>query len=207
MFRDKAGREEAARRLVRGAYRKRGDKLKVYLVKQKKGMKYPAKGVQVTAGIIGGKIRFWRYVVGNWNSSQAVAMYTELEKTLAKVMPARAATPGNRWTVLEDNDPTGYKSSAARKIKKELRMDVLALPPRSPDMNTLDYYGWHAVNVRMREKEGSFAVDRRESEDEFKKRLRKTALSLPKAEVTKAVMDMSRRVKLLDKEKGGLFTE
>ena len=51
------------------------------------------------------------------------------------------------------------------------------------------------------------AINRRESEEAFKKRLRRVALSLPTAVVKKAVRDMSRRAKKLVEVKGGLFTE
>ena len=50
-------RNEAARRQVRGGYRRRGDLPKPFLVKRKPQMKYSAPSVQVTAAIVKGKVR------------------------------------------------------------------------------------------------------------------------------------------------------
>ena len=50
----------------------------------------------------------------------------------------------------------------------------------------LDYSLWHEINVRMREQEKGFAENKKESVEEFKKRLRRTALSLPQSVVSKA---------------------
>ena len=57
---------------------------------------------------------------------------------------------------MEDNDPTGYKSSAAQAVKEELGITVMSLPPRSPDLNVLDYALWNAMNRRLRAQESKF---------------------------------------------------
>jgi len=203
LFRDRAGRAEAARRQVRGAYRARGEGPKPWMVKANPSMKYPAKGVQVTAAVINGKIRVWRYVEGQWGAQQAVKMYKEtLVKALRRNFPKQKT-----FTVMEDNDPAGYKSKAALAAKSTVGIKTLRLPPRSPDLNVLDYSLWHAINVAMRKQEARMRVDRRESVKAFKQRLRQVALSLPKKTVTKAVQDMRRRVQLVRRARGGLFTE
>ena len=71
----------------------------------------------------------------------------------------------------------------------------------------MDYSLWHAINLRMRKQEASWPSDKRESADEYKQRLRKTALGLPQAQVTKCVGDMVRRCDQLFKRKGQLFRE
>ena len=81
------------------------------------------------------------------------------------------------------------------------------LPRRSPDLNVLDYCLWHEINVRMRAQETTLRPAFKETPDAFKKRLRKTALSLPKSLVTRAVGDMKRRLQLIKKAKGGLINE
>ena len=43
------------------------------------------------------------------------------------------------WTVLEDNDPTGFKSTAGKNAKRESKIKVFAIPKRSPDLNVCDY--------------------------------------------------------------------
>ena len=59
----------------------------------------------------------------------------------------------------------------------------------------------------MRAAERKMPSNKKESTDAYKARLRKTALGLPKIVVEKAVKDMHRRVQLLMKTKGDLFTE
>ena len=98
-------------------------------------------------------------------------------------------------------------SKLALATKSSVGIKTIRLPPRSPDLNLLDYSLWHAVNVKMREQEARMKIDKRESADAFKARLRKVALSLPKKTVTKAVKDMRRRLQLVHAAKGGLFKE
>ena len=81
------------------------------------------------------------------------------------------------------------------------------LPPRSPDLNVLDYSIWHEINVRMRKQEAAFDEAKKETMDEYLKRLRHTALTLPTSVVSKAVGDMKRRVAEVQKERGGLVKE
>ena len=71
----------------------------------------------------------------------------------------------------------------------------------------MDYSLWHAINVAMRKQEETMNIKKTESAAAFKARLRKCALGLPKKTVTKAVMDMRRRVQLMHKAKGGQFKE
>jgi hypothetical protein len=123
-------REYSARRSVRGAYMKKGSQPKRWLVKPMNGsntVKYS--GVTVTAGVINGKIRFWHYVDGRWTAAQAVVMYQKLHKALTKAFPAHKGP----FTIIEDNDPTGYKSRRGLDAKKKLNIRTDDLPPRSSD--------------------------------------------------------------------------
>ena len=103
--------------------------------------------------------------------------------------------------------PSGYKSSKGSVAKLEAPIRADSLPRRSPDLNVLDYSLWHTINLRMRRQEKSFTANFTESEDEFKARLKRTAMRLPAAIVSKAIGDMHRRVRMVLKEKGGLFNE
>ena len=199
-------RHEAARRQIRGGYRGRGDKPKSYLVKRKPHMKYSAPSVQVTAAIIKGKIRMFEFVKGNWNGEKAANMYKgPLLKALRKAYPETARTKNPRFTVLEDNDPAGYKSSKGIAAKKEAGLVSVVLPKRSPDLNPLDYAIWSAINRAMRKQEKTMRKNFRESKEAYMARLRKTALSLPKATVEKAVKQMYNRVRWVIEAQGGLF--
>ena len=59
----------------------------------------------------------------------------------------------------------------------------------------------------MREAEKHWPNDFKESRDEYKARLRRTALSLPASVVGKAVADMQRRALALKNAKGHHFEE
>ena len=179
------------------------------MVKPKGGnVKFPAQGVGVTAAVINGRIRMWEYVDGRWNGEKAASMYEgPLLKAIKKAYPDQAKKPSTKWVVLEDNDPTGYKSSKGMSAKKSVGIITDDLPRRSPDLNVLDYALWHAINLRMRKQEASWPSDKKESADEYKQRLRKTALGLPQSYVAKCVGDMARRCGQLFKRKGQLFRE
>ena len=204
---DRRAREHEARRAVRGAYRAGSSAVESHLVKPKAHIKYPMPGVQVTAAVVKGRVRFWHVTEGRWNAARAVEMYAALAKTLAKAYPERAAKPRARWTVLEDNDPAGYKASAAQAKKAELGISTMSLPPRSPDLNVLDYSIWSEINRRLRQQEARFRSSRKESKVRFLKRLRRVALTLPASFVTKAVQSMKRRCKSIEANKGYLIEE
>ena len=204
-----AGRSHAARRSIRGAFQELGQEPEGHMVKPKGGnVKFPAQSVGVTAAVINGRIRMWEYVDGRWNGEKAANMYTgPLLKAIKKAYPDQAKKPTTKWVVLEDNDPTGYKSSKGMSAKKSVGISTDDLPRRSPDLNVLDYALWHAINLRMRKQEASWPSDKKESADEYKQRLRKTALGLPQSYVAKCVGDMARRCGQLFKRKGQLFRE
>ena len=198
------GRDLAARRNCRGAYQKKGGQPKKWLVKPKACYKAKFGSIQVTAAVIKGKIRMWHYVEKKWSAKAAAHMYTNvLAKALKKAYPKRKSP----YIVIEDNDPTGYQSKAGIAAKKEANIVADSLPKRSPDLNVLDYSLWSQINRRMRDQEARFPKNKKETIDEFKKRLRKTALNLPTSAVKTAVGSMKRRCETISKLKGGLFNE
>ena len=211
LFTTGAGRSHAARRLIRGAYQKRGEQPEGHMVKPKGGnMKYPARGVTVTAAVIKGRIRMWNYVDGNWNGQKAADMYNgPLLRAMKRAYPGRAKKSGAAWEVLEDNDPAGFKSSKARTAKLDAGIKTDDLPRRSPDLNVLDYSLWRAINIAMRAQERTWPQGKTETAEEFKARLRKTAMGLPVALVKKVVGNMHARCRLClsAKPPGGLFKE
>jgi hypothetical protein len=207
-YTNKNGRQHAARRGVQGAYSKEGTRPENFLVKPKKAQKFPAPGITVTAAVIKGRIRMWDYVDGRGSAGNAAAMYEgPLCKAMSKAYPEIAAKPYAKWVVLEDNDPAGYKARKAMQAKERAGIVTEDLPKRSPDLNVLDYCLWHEINVRMRIQEQSFSEDYKESIKDYKARLRRTALGLPTALVSRAVADMKRRTKELVAGKGRLFVE
>ena len=90
IYKNGKDRHEAARRQVRGGFRRRGDQPKPYLVKRKPECKYSAPSVQVTAAIIKGKIRVFNFVDGKWNGEKAANMYKgPLLTALRKAFPEK----------------------------------------------------------------------------------------------------------------------
>ena len=141
----------------------------------------------VVAGIIGCRVRVWHYIEeGKWNGTVAADTYANVLK------PALVRYRGDkrRSSVLEDNDPTGYKSRLAQTMKASLGIHALQFPGCSPDLNPLDYFVWEAVESRMQKNVPSGV----ESVDAFKKRLRRTALAVPESVIRKGVADLLPRV-------------
>ena len=99
---------------------------------------------------------------------------------------------------MEDNDPTGYKSSLGKKAKASLGIEAVPMPAYSPDLNQLEFSLWEEVQRRM--------LDRTPKQVEtvaaYKKRLRLTALRLPSAIVKKAVEAMPARMQDIVAAKG-----
>ena len=101
----------------------------------------------------------------------------------------------------------GTRAPKGKLAKKEAGLISVDLPPRSPDLNPLDYSFWHAINVAMRKQETKMRKTTYESKAAYLDRLRKTALSLPRTTVQNAVKDMYKRVRSVSRNRGGLFIE
>ena len=116
--------------------------------------------------------------------------------------------PGRaRFTILEDNDPVGFRSTKGLQAKTSAKLTVFEIPRRSPDLNVCDYALWRMVIKKMRSEEAAWPKKKRETREEYIARLRKTALSLSPVFVRKAIGDMRRRCARLLAAKGGLFEE
>ena len=198
-------RKHAAQETTRGKYRKRGQGLGEGHTKPVSNTKFNtgAPGVKVLACVGNGKVLVWEYLEGPWGGRAADRAYRGL---IAKAL--RSEYPGRRsFTILEDNDPSGFKSSIARTAKQEEGIVVFEIPKRSPCLNVCDYFLWSAVNRRMREQERGFALSKRETRAAYLKRLRRAALSLPPDVLGAAVGDMKRRCLRLQEADGGNIEE
>ena len=148
------------------------------------------------------------FVDGKWNGEKAANMYKgPLLKALRKAFLEKGGVKNFKFKVLEDNDPSGYKSSKGKLAKEEAGLISVDLPPRSPDLNPLDYSVWHAINVAMRRQETKMRKTTYESKVAYLNRLRKTALSLPRTTMQNAVKDMYKRVRSVSRNRGGLFID
>ena len=198
-------REHEAKRSIRGVFRKDGEGLDEGYVRPPKGSQNPHSGQKsalISCGVGPSGVIFWEEVKTTWGGEAAKDLYTMIGKKLRAKHPHR-----RKFRMLEDNDPTGYKSSKGIAAKEEQKLEVFAIPKRSPDLNVLDYAIWTEVNKRMRQQEKDWPKSKRETREEYLRRLRKTAMGLPKAFVRKCIGDMRRRCQRLFDKKGGLFEE
>ena len=198
-------RQYAAQREVRGGYRLPGQGLDEAYVVANKALRFNpgVKSAMIAAGVGNGRVRMWHALTNKWSGLAAADLYQGPAKdALKRAWPAKRC-----FTVLEDNDPTGFKSTAGKKAKVDARIKVFVIPARSPDLNVCDYALWSQVSRVMRRQEKSFPPSKRESPDEFLQRLHRAAKGLSKAFVDKSIGDMARRCKRLYAARGGLFEE
>ena len=161
------------------------------------------KSVIVSVAISAKRVLMCRVVPDRWNASEAAAMYrTSLGPALKRASPGK-----KRFLVLEDNNPSGYKTKAALEAKGEVGIECLEFPKRSPDLNPLDYGFWDVVNRRMRKQEAAFPKTKRETRDEFIVRLKRTITRVPESVLTPLVQSMKRRCVALKASGGKHFEE
>ena len=106
--------------------------------------------------------------------------------------------------ILEDNDPSVYKSRAAEDAKKTAGISPMSCPKRSPEMNTLDYGFWYRMKKRLWGQEAAFPKSKREARGECIKRLQ-TALRVPASVLGPLAGFMERRCKALESAGGKRF--
>jgi hypothetical protein len=105
------------------------------------------------------------------------------------------------WLVLRQPHETNYKSGKAVAAKKHLKFKVMSLPRYSPDLNPLDFLLiWENIETRML-KEGPKSG--RETVEQYKARLRQTAMKTSRVLIKKAILNMNVRIKAVYKAKGG----
>ena len=192
--------KKAARRLkmikVRGHLRTRAEgKLKSFVKPNaRKNQVNPGGTLNVCAGIVNCKVRLWHYLPCTWSGQVAAETYRgPIRRALKKHRGEKA-----KYVVLEDNDPTGYKSNKALEAKRDLGIQAMQFPRYSPDLNPLDFYLWDAIERRMRA-----AKTAPMSVAAYKARLRRVAMSIPEAEIREAVLSIKARAKAVYDAKGG----
>ena len=195
-----AMRAIAAMREVRGAYREKGQGLDEGYVVVPKHMKQNtgAKSAKIAGGVGKGKVLLWHNIGKSWNSEVASNLYKgPILAALHRTYP-RARS----YLMLEDNDPTGFKSSAGVRTKNQANIRVLAIPKRSPDLSGMDYAVWKKIVQTMRSQERRFKKSKRESRSDFLARLQRTAKSLPRSFINKAIGNMKERCNRVYEAKG-----
>lgn len=185
-------------RKVRFHLRKRSEGLKRGFTKpsgQKKQRINPGASVSVLAGVVGGRIRIWHYLPKKrWNGKIAAACYEgPIKKALERCFGRK-----KEYLILEDNDPTGYQSNAAKAAKRRVSIKRVPFPRYSPDLMPLDFSLWDEIERRMSKRE-----PKNETVEHYKKRLRRTALAIPAKVVRKTLQAILPRALAVIKEDGG----
>jgi transposase len=182
---------------VRGQIRTRAEGLSEGFTKpnSRKHRSNPGASVSICAGIVNNKIRLWQELPKTWNGEEAAKLYSgPILKTLQKHRGKKRS-----YTVLEDNDPTGYKSNKGKKAKEQAGIAPIEFPKYSPDLNPLDFTIWNEIERKMM----ASKIKRLETEAEYKKRLRRTAMSLSENYIKKAMASVWKRAQMVIDEEGG----
>ena len=190
---------------MRRTYRKRQSTLASAHVKPSKAQKQNtgARSVMIACAVGSGRILMWHEVKGAWNGDAAATMYGgPLRTNLQRAAPRKRACD-----VMEDNDPSGYKSRKGVAAKEAAGIRTIFLPPRSPDLNPLDYSIRAEINKRMRTQEKKWPASKTEDRQDYLDRLRRTARNLPATYIEKTVGALARRCAQVIKARGGHFPE
>ena len=188
-------RHHMAKQELTGQLRTRAEGLKKHFTKPKakEHRRNLGGAVNVCAGISNCRIVLWEYH-SKWNGQVAAELYKgPILKALKKHRGLKAS-----YLLVEDNDPTGYKSGKAMAEKRRLKLKTIEWPRYSPDLMPLDFSLCTDIKARM----AAGAPKGRESIAAFKMRLRHTALTTPKATVRKAVAAMRGRASKICDAKG-----
>ena len=150
----------AAMREVRGAYRMKSQGLEENYVVVPKYLKFNtgAKSARISGGVGKGRMLLWHELKRQWNGKAAADLYLGPGRSAL-----RRAWPRKRsFSMLEDNDPTGFKSIAGGKAKASAKIRVLEIPKRSPDLSVMDYAIWKQGTRTMRLQERRFKTTRKQ---------------------------------------------
>lgn len=206
VYTNKAARARAAKEGTWGSFRTKAQGLLAQYVRPSKRLRWNpgARGVHVLAGVGKGRVLIWEYIDGRkWSGAVAAEMYKgPIADAFEKHFPDNPT-----WLMLEDNDPTGFRSKAGMKAKEEVGLKTFEIPKRSPQLNMCDYALWKEVEKRMRHQEKRFAPSFRESRKAFLTRLRRTAMRLPPSFISPSLKNMKVRCQRLEAAEGGHFEE
>lgn len=192
-----AGRTHLRKLKVRGTHRLPSEGLNKGHTKPdtKRNRHNTGSSVHIAAGVMGDKIVLWEEIPGKkWNAQVAKELYEgPIHATLQAFHPKK-----KKFLIYEDNDPTGFKSAAAKAAKRKLGIKTMTTPTYSPDLNPLDFTLWKSVERRTLAKR----IKGKETRQSYCRRLRLTALRTHKKTVKKSVMGIKARAKQVIEKKG-----
>ena len=191
------GRQHASSEKVHGQLRTRSEGLRKGFTKPnpKRHRRNLGGGrVMVCAGISKGRVVLWEYITGRWCGNVAAQLY---KGPILKTMKKKCG-PKRTYLLVEDNDPQGYKSSVAQRMKRSLKIKTVPWPRYSPDLHPMDFGLWQCIEKRMEDT----APNGKETAQVYKKRLRRIALATPTKTVQRLVAAIRERAKAIHEAKG-----
>ena len=195
-------KEYAARLAVRGQY-VHPDLIEDVHPRPNTKMKRKMGGkIGLGAAVVGGTPRVFFFIIprNKWNSKTASSFYKKLRIFSDRHYPAKKHM---KYPLLEDNDPS-QKTKENGFLKEELNFFSLGLPPRSPDLNPLDFSIWGEVMRKLRSQEQG-GGKKKESKKAFVARLRRTVLGLDTTYLRKVMRSMKTRLRKCHEKNGGRF--
>ena len=181
---------------VRGVPRTRGEGLCPGMTKAsiRKHKFNPGGQVRILGGICGDRVVLWEEIQGKWCGAKAEEMYAgPIKRVLQRLRPHKVS-----WLILEDGDPSGFKSGKGKAAKRANHMRSLDQPAYSPDLNPLDFSVWNAIEKRaLARAKMPITVAM------YKRLLRRVALSMPKGRVQRSVLAIKSRAKAIYNANGG----
>lgn len=127
------------------------------------------------------------------------AKFAELIKHCFPLVFEKCGTTPAGRLFLQDGDPR-QTSKAAQKAWVELGCEMFAIPPRSPDLNPIENV-FHLIREQLRTDALEKQI-RRESYDEFCKRVATTINSFPVHTINKTIESMDRRLEMIIRHRG-----
>ncbi|CAK0821820.1 unnamed protein product, partial [Prorocentrum cordatum] len=160
--------------------------------------------VTIARALGAGKALMRHQVVGRWSAAAARRMHTgALQPALKRAYPSARG----KFSAMEDNDPTGYKSRSGMAARKSAGTQTLDLPKRPPDLMPLDFAPRAHLNKRMRRQEKDWPANKTETRAQHLAQLRRTASALPSARIHGARGSLHICRGLLVEAKGGHLAE
>jgi len=100
---------------------------------------------------------------------------------------------------LQDGDPS-QNSRMAHRVFEKLGANVIAIPPRSPDLNPIENF-FHLVQMKLDEDTKCKQI-KRETFEEFSNRVRGIMVNFPRCDIDKIIESMDKRVTMIINARG-----
>jgi len=144
--------------------------------------------VTIAAAVAKDRVIMWHNVGKKWNGAVAAGVYK------GPMLKALRRTWGHlgKYTIVEDGDRKGNQSGKGKTAKKECHIHSVTLPPRTPCWMPLDYAIWKKVMDKV--VSGMPKGEAAESKEEYLKRLKKAAMSLPRGFVANSIKRMKKNI-------------